>query len=100
MSTLQQLGIEIAERRRQLGLKQIEVAKQSGVAAESLSRFERGRLSEFGSGKLIAVLAAVGMEISLIEASPEASPHRGLREPSMISTAPFAPSNKVTGVHK
>ncbi|MBG3851682.1 XRE family transcriptional regulator [Xanthomonas sp. WHRI 8391] len=70
MNTLHQLGIQIAERRRQLGLKQIEVAKQSGVTAESLSRFERGRLTEFGSRKLIAVLAAVGMEISLVEAKP------------------------------
>lgn len=73
MTTLQQLGIEIAERRRQLGLKQIEVAQQSGVTAESLSRFERGRLPEFGSRKLIAVLAAVGMKISLIEAKPGAN---------------------------
>lgn len=73
MTTLQQLGTEIAERRRQLGLKQIDVAQQSGVTAESLSRFERGRLPEFGSRKLIAVLAAVGMEIRLIEAKPELS---------------------------
>ncbi|WP_355506861.1 XRE family transcriptional regulator [Xanthomonas cannabis] len=70
MNTLHQLGIQIAERRRQLALKQIDVAKQSGVTAESLSRFERGRLTEFGSRKLIAVLAAVGMEISLVEANP------------------------------
>ncbi|MCD0277947.1 helix-turn-helix domain-containing protein [Xanthomonas melonis] len=70
MNTLHQLGIQIAKRRHQLGLKQIEVAKQSGVTAESLSRFERGRLAEFGSRKLIAVLAAVGMEISLVEAKP------------------------------
>ena len=68
LSTLQQLGSEIAERRRQLGLKQTDVARQSGVTAESLSRFERGRLPEFGSRKLIAILAVVGMEISLVEA--------------------------------
>lgn len=73
VTTLQQLGIQIAERRRRLGLKQIDVAQQSGVTAESLSRFERGRLPEFGSRKLIAVLAAVGMEISLIEAKPGAN---------------------------
>ena len=68
MSTLQQLGSKIADRRRQLGLKQTDVARQSGVTAESLSRFERGRLPEFGSRKLIAILAVVGMEISLVEA--------------------------------
>lgn len=68
VSTLQQLGSKIADRRRQLGLKQTDVARQSGVTAESLSRFERGRLPEFGSRKLIAILAVVGMEISLVEA--------------------------------
>ncbi|HEL5573787.1 hypothetical protein PWE35_02135 [Stenotrophomonas maltophilia] len=46
-------------------MKQIDVAKTSGVTAELLSRFERGRLSELGSRKLIAVLSALGMEISL-----------------------------------
>ncbi|HGM6374034.1 TPA: helix-turn-helix domain-containing protein [Stenotrophomonas maltophilia] len=63
--TLQELGCQVAARRRQLGLKQIDVAKTSGVTAELLSRFERGRLSELGSRKLIAVLSALGMEISL-----------------------------------
>ena len=68
MITLQRLGSEIAERRKRLGLKQTDVARKSGVTPESLSRFERGRLPEFGSRKLIAVLAAVGMEIALVEA--------------------------------
>lgn len=70
MSTLQQLGSRVAERRRQLGLKQADVAQQSGVTPESLSRFERGRLPEFGSRKLIAILGTLGMEISLIEVEP------------------------------
>ncbi|WP_084615088.1 helix-turn-helix domain-containing protein [Pseudomonas batumici] len=67
MRTLRELGAEVATRRRALGLKQLDVAKRSGVTAESLSRFERGRTSEFGSRKLLAVLAAVGMELALIE---------------------------------
>lgn len=70
MSTLQQLGSKVAERRRRLGLKQTDVAQLSGVTAESLSRFERGRLPEFGSRKLIAILATLGMEISLVEVEP------------------------------
>jgi HTH-type transcriptional regulator/antitoxin HipB len=67
MRTLQELGAEVAARRRALGLKQIDIAARSGVTAESLSRFERGRTSEFGSRKLMAVLAEVGMELILIE---------------------------------
>lgn len=65
VTTLQELGCQVAARRKQLGLKQIDVAKTSGVTAELLSRFERGHLSELGSRKLIAVLSALGMEISL-----------------------------------
>lgn len=65
MITLQELGCQVAARRRQLGLKQVDVAKTSGVTAELLSRFERGHLSELGSRKLIAVLSALGLEISL-----------------------------------
>lgn len=41
---------------KQLGLKQGDVAAQAGIAPESLSRFERGRVPEFGARKLLAVL--------------------------------------------
>ncbi|MDP3294640.1 MAG: XRE family transcriptional regulator [Nevskia sp.] len=70
MKTLQELGVAVAVRRQALGLKQGDVAQRSGVAQESLSRFERGRSAEFGSRKLLAVLAALGMELHFI---PEGS---------------------------
>ena len=39
---------------------------KAGVTAESLSRFERGRAAEFGSRKLLAVLAVLGMELNVV----------------------------------
>ena len=63
MQTVLELGQEIAARRRQLGLKQGEVAQRAGVSQEMLSRFERGKLAEFGSRKLLAVLAVLGMQL-------------------------------------
>jgi transcriptional regulator with XRE-family HTH domain len=63
MKTLKELGEAVAARRQELGLKQHTVALQAGVSAESLSRFERGRSAEFGSRKLLAVLAVLGMEV-------------------------------------
>lgn len=57
----------MAARRRSLGLKQGDVAVRAGVAQEALSRFERGKLAEFGSRKLLAVLAALGMELQFTE---------------------------------
>jgi transcriptional regulator with XRE-family HTH domain len=66
MKTLQELGEAVAERRKALGLRQQAVAEQAGITPESLSRFERGRSAEFGSRKLLAVLAVLGMELSVI----------------------------------
>jgi HTH-type transcriptional regulator / antitoxin HipB len=67
MQTLQELGAAVAERRRALGLQQGEVAARTGLSQASLSRFERGKVAEFGSRKLLSVLAVLGMELSLTE---------------------------------
>jgi len=64
---LAELGEAISTRRKALGLNQREVALRSGITRESLVRFERGQLSEFGSRKLLAVLAVLGLEISFTE---------------------------------
>ena len=67
MQTLQELGASVAARRHSLGLKQADVAAKAGITAESLSRFERGRSAEFGSRKLLAVLAVLGLELKFAE---------------------------------
>lgn len=67
METLQELGQAVANRRKALSFKQSTVAVQSGIAAETLSRFEQGRVSEFGSRKLMALLSVLGMEIQFRE---------------------------------
>lgn len=66
MQTLQELGEAVATRRKLLGLKQSDVAAKAGVTPESLSRFERGRTAEFGSRKLLAVLAVLGAELDVV----------------------------------
>lgn len=67
MQTLMELGQSVAERRRSLRLTQAEVAARAGVSSDTLSRFERGRVSEFGSRKLLGVLSALGMELEFKE---------------------------------
>jgi transcriptional regulator with XRE-family HTH domain len=67
VQTLQELGEAVAARRKQLGLKQGDVAVMAGVTAESLSRFERGRSAEFGTRKLLAVLAVLGAELDVMD---------------------------------
>ncbi len=67
MQVLAELGEAVAARRKALKLSQSEVASQTGLTRETLVRFERGQLSEFGSRKLLAVLAVLGLEISFTE---------------------------------
>lgn len=73
MQTIFELGEAVAKRRRLLGLKQGEVAARAGIPQESLSRFERGKLAEFGSRKLLAILAILGMELQFIEVAASGS---------------------------
>jgi transcriptional regulator with XRE-family HTH domain len=67
MQALAELGEAVAAQRKALKLSQSEVAMRSGLTRETLVRFERGQLSEFGSRKLLAVLAVLGLEISFTE---------------------------------
>jgi len=48
-------------------MSQSEVANRTGLTRETLVRFERGQLTEFGSRKLLAVLAVLGMEMNFVE---------------------------------
>ena len=67
MQTLAELGEAVAAKRKARKLSQSEVASRTGLTRETLVRFERGQLSEFGSRKLLAVLAVLGLEISFTE---------------------------------
>jgi len=67
MKTLAELGEAVAARRKALKLRQSDVAARSGLTRGYLVGFERGQLSEFGSRKLLAVLAVLGLEISFTE---------------------------------
>lgn len=43
------------------------MAERSGITRELLVRFERGKLSDFGSRKLLAVLTVLDLEINFNE---------------------------------
>ena len=67
MKTLAELGKAVAAQRKALKLRQSEVAARSGLTRGYLVGFERGQATEFGSRKLLAVLAVLGLEISFTE---------------------------------
>jgi HTH-type transcriptional regulator/antitoxin HipB len=73
MKTLPELGQAVAEQRKKLGLRQGHIAKQAGLPQESLSRFEHGQLAEFGSRKLLAVLAVLGLELNFTKVGTSGS---------------------------
>lgn len=73
MRTLLELGEAVGTARRGLRLKQKDVAAQAGITPESLLRFERGQVSEFGSRKLLAVLAVLGMEVTFVKTGTSGS---------------------------
>jgi HTH-type transcriptional regulator/antitoxin HipB len=86
LQTLQELGEAVAARRKQLGLKQGDVAAMAGVTAESLSRFERGRSAEFGTRKLLAVLAVLGAELDVMSQGQSGNLDALRRERSQTTT--------------
>ena len=67
VQTFGELGEAVSARRRALGLKQGDVARQAGLSQEFLSRFERGRATDLGARKLLAVLSVLGMELVFFE---------------------------------
>jgi HTH-type transcriptional regulator/antitoxin HipB len=68
-----QMAHKIRYRRTELNPCRNCAAYQAGVTPESLSRFERGRASEFGSRKLLAVLAVLGVELEFTESGQSGS---------------------------
>ncbi len=66
METLLEIGQAIAARRKQLKMKQKVVAAAADISAESLSRLERGQVPEFGTRKLLNVLAVLEAEIEFV----------------------------------
>jgi len=73
MKLLSELGVTVATRRRAQGLKQADVARKAGITPESLSRFERGHMTDMGARKLLAVLAVLGMELQFAESGQAGS---------------------------
>ena len=69
MLPLSAIGKEIAAKRKSLGLTQPELAQRAKVGLSTLDALENGRLGELGYSKITNILTALGLELSLQEAS-------------------------------
>ena len=69
MWTLSSIAEQIVIRRKTLGLSQSGLAKKSHVSRATIDALENGRLGELGYSKITRILAVLGLELKLQEAS-------------------------------
>ena len=66
MKTLSDLGAEYQALRKQAGKTQQEVAMAVGLRQEALSRFERGRGSDFSLAKMLRLAHFLGHDLNFV----------------------------------
>ena len=71
LSTLPELGREVARLRRDKGMTQKELGKLAGMGQSTLARFETGQVAEFGSRKLLRLLEVLGHGVVVTSARTE-----------------------------
>ncbi|MGZ3699415.1 MAG: helix-turn-helix domain-containing protein [Bdellovibrionota bacterium] len=67
MLNLISIGLQIAGKRKQLGLSQAELARKAGISRATLDALENGRSGELGFSKVTRILSALGMGLKLRE---------------------------------
>jgi transcriptional regulator with XRE-family HTH domain len=74
MLTLSAIGVQIAAKRKALGLTQATLARHASVGRSTLDALENGRIAELGYSKVSKILAALGIELRLQEAGSHRPP--------------------------
>jgi transcriptional regulator with XRE-family HTH domain len=62
---MEDIGKEIAARRKAHRLRQADLASKVGISRATLEALENGRATEIGYSKLARILAALGLELRL-----------------------------------
>lgn len=68
LSSLADLGQEVARLRKAKGLTQKQLGALTGLGQSTLARFETGQVSEFGSRKLLRLLEVLGYGLTVAPA--------------------------------
>ncbi len=71
MGDLISIGTQIATRRKKSKLSQTALARKAGISRATLDALENGRAGELGFTKLTKLLAALGLELKLQDASAQ-----------------------------
>jgi transcriptional regulator with XRE-family HTH domain len=71
MPDLNSIGLEVASQRKRLKMSQSALAQAAGVSRATIGALENGRSGELGFSKVTKILAALGLELKLQEASQQ-----------------------------
>ena len=71
MLSLPALGSQVARRRKDARLSQLELARKAGVSRATLDALENGRSGELGFSKVSRILAVLGLELQVQDAKPK-----------------------------
>jgi transcriptional regulator with XRE-family HTH domain len=69
MESLTSLRTVISERRKALRLRQADLAAKAEVSLATIKALEQGRMGELGYSKIVRILAALGLELKVQDAS-------------------------------
>ena len=62
---LREIGLQVANRRADLGLTQERLAKLGNLSRSTILHLENGTLNDLGAAKLFALLGLLGLDISM-----------------------------------
>jgi HTH-type transcriptional regulator / antitoxin HipB len=66
LRTLFDMGKEVARLRKEKGWTQQQLGAQVGMGQSTVARLESGKMPEFGSTKVLRLLAALGVELATV----------------------------------
>ena len=63
---LREIGLQVANRRADLGLTQDRLAKLGNLSRSTILHLENGTLKDLGAAKLFSLLSLMGLDISIL----------------------------------
>src|SRR5882762_9357561 len=81
MSSLQELGTTVRDRRSEMGLTQARLAKLSGLSRATVNQLENGAVEDLSFNRASKLLNAIGLTINVSESHPRRTrPQRSRRK--------------------
>jgi len=77
---IEEIGAEVAARRKARRLSQAELARLAGISRATLEALENGRCRELGYTKIARLLSVLGMELRMEDTSLHRPTLEDLRE--------------------